>query len=152
MFYFSSSIPLLFIEEFDFSVRCNSVLPIPIPRLDQLPTNDDVTRYYITHMKSKKEPKSKVMRNLSKMTIKIWNAADCCPKSENTVVSMIEGLLKTYWQYKVGRGVASGKHKKKDSDQVQACKPVRRSKRLNCKVPSVENSGHDLASTRYDSS
>ena len=117
-----------------------------IPRRDQLPTNDDVTRYYITHMKSKKEAKSKVIRNLSKMTIKIWNAADCCPKSENTVISMIESLLKTYWQYKAGRGVTSGKHKKKDSDQVQACQPVRRSKRLNSEAPSVDTSGTDSTS------
>ena len=104
------------------------------PRLDQLPTNDDITRFYVTHMKTKKDVKNVVIRNAAKMLLKIWKAGDCCPKSENRIIIMIEELLKVYWKYKAGHGRSSGKHKKKEDAPVQSSQPTRRSKKLNSNV------------------
>ena len=107
------------------------------PRLDQLPTDDDVVHYYVTHMKTKKDSKNKVMRNIANMTVKIWSSADCFPKSLNSVVKMVEPLLVKYRDYQQGRGRQTGRKARKSDDVPILSQPTRRSKRLNKDVSLV---------------
>ena len=72
----------------------NDALPWKLPR-NCYPTNDNIVRYYISHMKSNRDRKV-VSKGLAVLVKEIWETGDGCPKTVLNIIYQFDALFEIY--------------------------------------------------------